>query len=101
MFQCSITGCSRSQPEHADASRIEDQVRADGRVEAHPADGQDPQHVGVGHAGHVPGAGPHPGDHPVDPGRHLVERLAAGHPVGEEVPPGPVLRGCRAVVSPS
>ena len=29
--------------------------------------------MGVGHAGHVPGAGPDPGDDPVHPGGHLVD----------------------------
>ena len=71
--------------------RPEDQVARRQRVQAQPPDRQDPQQVGVGHTGHVPGPGPDPGDHPVHPGRDLVERLPVGDAVAEEVPPGPVL----------
>ena len=55
--------------EDADRRRPEDQVAGGTRVHAQPAHGQDPQQVGVGHAGHVAGPGPDPGDDPVDPGR--------------------------------
>ncbi len=65
-------GCSRSQPSTLTAAGPEHQVPADRRVETEPADGQDPEQVGVGHAGHIARAGPDPGDDPVDPDGHLL-----------------------------
>ena len=64
VFQCSITAV-RAPTQHADRSGPEDQVARRHRVDTEPADGQDPEHVGMGHAGHVARAGPDPGDDPV------------------------------------
>ena len=50
-----------SQPSSQKAAGSQDQAPSHRGVEPDPAGGQDPQHVGVGHAGHVPAAPPGPG----------------------------------------
>ena len=85
----------------AEARRVQDQAPPHRGIQTDPPSGQDTEHVGVGHAGHVPGHRPDPGDHPVHPDGHVVGRLAVRRPVVEQVPAGalrPDLGGGHALV---
>ena len=56
--------------------------------QAEPSGGQDPEEVAVAEQEDLPLGGPEASDHPVGPGGDLLDRLAAGTAVAEEVPSG-------------
>ncbi len=79
---------SRSHPSTLIDAGSSDEMAGAVGVQPEPPGGQDPQEVGVGHTGHVPGHSPDAGDDPVDPFGHLGEGLASGAPSSKRFQPG-------------